>query len=382
MAAWLHGGRPQHIALSDGRIVDVLDILRQGMVAGANPESPEYWGSIDSRDSRIVEAADIALAIWLTRPILWDELSEIQRQQLAAWLYGVNGKQTVDNNWHLFVVLVNVILDDLGMPANLNEARRRYDRFKSFHIGGGWFKDGPNGHVDYYNAWGMHYSLYWIRRVAPGWDEKFLLNALAEFSGALKYFVGPTGIPIMGRSVCYRGAVAAPLVMASSDGAAVVSAGEARRALDIIWSFLVRNGGVVRGSVSQGYCSDDPRFLDSYSGPASCLWSLRSLVAAFVIPDNQLFWSESGEPLPVERGDFEFTITSIGWRIVGDHQTGDITLWIDANRGATKPKIEPYALFWRITDGLICRSRRPENSRAKYGAEFYSSSKPFTGCPN
>lgn len=378
LGGWLRGGRESRISLSSGAAVDVTDLLRTGILHGTDPSSADYWGVIDA--SKIVEAADIALALWLSRDALWAGLSTAERHQVADWLYGVNGKQTVDNNWHLFVVQVNVVLQALGMPADMDEAQRRYTRFKSFYAGDGWFHDGPTGHVDYYNAWGMHYPLYWIREISPQWDREFLVGALADFAAKYKYFFGPNGIPAMGRSLCYRAAAPVPLLMAAQDGSSSVSAGEARRALDLTWSFLVRNGAVVDGTMTQGYCGADPRILDAYSGPASCLWSLRSLVAAFSLPAGAALWQTVGEPLPVERGDFSLDIPAIGWRVVGDAARGDVTILIDANRGNALPRLQEYPWFRRISDAVLCRSRRPENDAAKYAAESYSSSVPFCGC--
>jgi hypothetical protein len=330
--------------------------------------------------SRIVEAADIALALWLSRHALWDQLSISERHQLASWLYGVNGKNIADNNWHLFVVLVNVVLDDLGMPADLTGANHHYERFKSFYLGQGWFRDGHDGEVDYYNAWGMHYPLYWIRVIDSQWDEDFLVKALSEFSSSFKYFFGPHGIPILGRSVCYRGGAPAPLIMASVDGAGGVSSGEARRALDLTWSFLVRHGAVAKGTVTQGYCGADPRVLDYYSGAASCLWSLRSLVAALSLPNDSSFWQAQSELLPVERSDFNLSLAAIGWTVIGDSSTRDVSIRLKSNDGKPAPQILEYSRFRRATDAIFCRSRRPENGAAKYQAETYSSLEPFCGC--
>ncbi len=45
---------------------------------------------------------------------------------------------------------------------------------KAFHRGNGWFRDGERADepgFDYYNAWGFHYQLQWIRRIAPDLDR-------------------------------------------------------------------------------------------------------------------------------------------------------------------------------------------------------------------
>lgn len=378
MAAWIHGGRPTRLNLPGGSQADLVALLRTGLVNGTDRASPGYWGSMTS--AKIVEASDVALTVWLSRDVLWDRLDAPHKRKIAAWLYGVNGKTTADNNWHLFVVLVNVVLADLGMPADTAEAHRRYQRFKSFYVGQGWFRDGPEGRVDYYNAWGMHYPLYWIRTISPQWDRGFLVDALAQFSAGFKFMFGPNGIPILGRSVCYRGGVPAPLIMAAADGTGSVSPGEARRAMDLTWRFLVQHGGVDKGTVTQGYCGTDPRIVDYYSGSASCLWSLRSLIAALALPHGSAFWRARGESLPVERGDFVLNLTAIGWRVVGDSRRQDVSIFPKVNEGKAPPRLQEYTWFRRATDAILCRSRRPDNGAAKYDGPKYSSSEPFCGC--
>lgn len=131
LASWLNGGRPGIHRLPSGRVVDLGEIVRKGTLNGTDPNSEGYWGTLDG--SRVVEAANVALSLWLSRRAVWDNLQPSQKQQIAGWLLGVNGKTLADNNWHLFVVRTNLILHALGMPADLEEASRRYLRFKSFY---------------------------------------------------------------------------------------------------------------------------------------------------------------------------------------------------------------------------------------------------------
>ena len=379
VAAWLHGGRPARLALACGTEVDLADLVREGILAGTDPASPEYWGDIEDRDQRLVEAADVALGLWLARGHLWDGLSDAERERVATWLRGVNGRQTADNNWHLFVVLVDAVLEALGAGADHAEMTRRYARFKGFYRGDGWFSDGPADKFDYYAAWGIHYPLFWLTQIDPAWDAGFLRTARREFLAAYKHLFGPMGLPIMGRSVCYRIAAPAPLVLGQSTDPDCVTPGEARRALDLTWRYFVAHGAVRGGTVTQGYGHADARVLDNYSGPASCLWSLRSLVAAFFLDDDTPFWRSAGEPLPVERGDFAVRVPAIGWSIHGVQRTGEVRIERQGRPAAEAPALRPYRLHRRLIDLLLCRAGRPDNLEAKYERGVYSSLQPFCG---
>jgi hypothetical protein len=376
-AAWLHGHRDTNIQLADGQPLDLVAILKAGLLAGTDPTSREYWGRIKHWSQAIVEAADIALVLWLTRAQLWDTLGRDERKRIGDWLIQVNGKRIPDNNWHLFPVQVNAVLAALGAPHDAVEMEQHYQRVKSFYRDQGWFRDGEAEDTpgfDYYDAWSFHYHLQWLRRIAPELDGPFIDQTFREFVATYKYFISPTGFPMLGRSTCYRMAAPVPLVLAQQSHADVVSPGEARRALDVVWQYFIAHGALSRGNVTQGYFGHDPRLLEPYSGPASCLWSLRSLVAAFTLPDEHIFWRARPEPLPVEKGDYRIAIKSTGWDIVGDRASGVVTI---ETRHTTNPALEPVSLTDRLLDPFSRQPRRPNNIPAKYNRARYVSTSPY-----
>jgi hypothetical protein len=384
VAAWMYGGRTKYIKLSNGWTIDLVELLRSGIVAGTDPGSGEYWGSIRHYQQSIVEAADIALVLWLSRGSVWASLSPDQRSNVGAWLFQVNGKKVPDNNWHLFVVQVNSVLAALNAGYDIDSLTRHYTRAKSFYIGGGWFKDGDSKEhspFDYYNAWGFHYHLQWLARIRPELDTNFINQALGDFILTYKYLIGPEGFPVLGRSVCYRMAAPVPLIFGQSIHPDRVSQGEARRALDSTWQNFISHGAVHAGSITQGYCGSDARFLDPYSGQASCFWSLRSLVAAFALPDEASFWQVTPEPLPVEKGSYRIQIKPVGWTILGNKEKRSISVLMSTNTMTMQTaKLETTGLIDRSIEYVTGTAHRPENYQAKYGLSEYSSDKPYCGC--
>jgi hypothetical protein len=392
VAAWLSSGRPDSIQLWDGKSLELRAFLRTGVLAGTDPESPAYWGSIGDKDQRIVEAADVALALWLTRDKVWLGLTEEERARIGRWLSQVNGKRINDNNWNLLVAFTNVALHALRQPADTAQARRRYLRLKSFYRGDGWFSDGPSPAFDYYNAWGIHYTLHWLSRVDPGWDPAFIHEASALFLKKYRYLFGPGGFPIRGRSVCYRMALPAPLIAAQMARPVIIPADEARRALDVTWRYFIGRGAVRAGTVTQGYCGPDAEWLDNYSGPASCLWSLRSLVVAFAQRPSADLWTTRPGYTPVDTADVDMAIPAIGWRIAGRVGSGFVSIV-----NADSIFVPPSRIADRVVEGLKAilsrvhwlnvtaelifqRPFRPENRAAKYNGAVYRGDRPFCGC--
>ncbi len=386
-ASWVYGQHGTVFTLKSGVDVDLVELLKAGIVNGTDPANSEYWGKIYSRQQSIVEAADVALVLWLTKPELWNTLSAEQRQNISHWLYQVNGKEIPDSNWHLFVIQVNAVLFSLGQPYDAEVLTDGYQRIKSFYVGDGWFKDGESedrSTFDYYNAWAFHYHLQWINKILPDLDPTFLRQSLNSFLKSYKFLMGSNGFPIMGRSACYRMAAPAPLIFGQDSENQAISPGLAKRALDRTWQFFIQHGALKYGNVTQGYCGKDSKILEQYSGPASCLWSLRSLVVAFSQKTDSNFWQAKIEKLPIEEDDYHFDIPAIGWQVVGDKKTANISILIKSNasNNVDHLNMNEIGLYDEAMEALISKSRRPNNYEIKYQGREYSSSLPFCGCKN
>jgi hypothetical protein len=385
IAAWLAGGRSPHVVDLRGRDIDLTEWLRRGLVSGPRRDAPGYWGDIADLDQRIVEAADIARAVWIARNFVLPKLSEPERAALFTWLRQVDGRRVSDNNWHLYPVIINQVLHGLGQPWDERGTEENFARFWSFYRGQGWFQDGPDPEaVDWYNAWAMQYELTWLARIAPDWHARRIDDVQREFLKTFPYLIGPQGVPIMGRSICYRLAAPTPLVAAGigGSGAEAVPPGMARHALDDVWRYFVGAGAFRSGVITQGYCGVDLRLLDNYSGPSSCLWSLRALTLAFLAGPGDAFWTAPERPLPIDVGSYDVQVRSIGWRIVGNAATKDIRILKEGASPDEAPAghLESFGFLRRLVSSVLHHPIRPENNAAKYRAAVYSSATPFCGC--
>ncbi|WP_156917618.1 DUF2264 domain-containing protein [Salinarimonas rosea] len=378
LAAWCASGRPHVIPLLGGETLDARETVARGIVTGTDPTHPEYWGAFSrDKDQRMVEAADVALALWLLRAEVWDTLDRARQDTILDWFSGFARYATPESNWHLFAVLVDRVFAALGRPGLVPDARERFARIEGFHLGDGWFEDGPGGAVDYYSAWGFHYALSWIDRIDPGFAPHFIRPCQRAFLESYRYLVGPHGIPVMGRSIPYRIAAAAPLVFGQSTDPDLVGPGEARRALATTWRYFAARGALRHGVPTQGYFARDLRLLERYSGPASPLWSLRSLIAAYALPETDAFWTEPEAPLPAERGAFDIMAAAGRWRIRGEPDERRVTIEILDNPPGAAPPLEPFGPVDQIRSLAFGHPARPWNAAAKYGGRRYPSHPPF-----
>lgn len=378
ISAWISSGRPSAIFMDEKhQVINLGTVVKDGLVAGTDPRSKAFWGYIRNKDQRLVEAADVALSIWFLRESVWAQLSLQEKQRIANWLARVNKCEISDNAWHVFPIIVNEVLSALGYQGDCKLSFAHYQRLKSFYVGNGWFSDGVKGEFDYYNAWGIHYALHWLRMINPAFDPEFLDNSMDLFVRKYKYLISVEGIPITGRSVCYRMAAPAPVIAASMRNLGDVTPGMARQALDCIWRYFIKNNAVSSGKVTQGYWQEDARLLDNYSGPASCLWSLRSLVVALYAPPDSSFWLAAPQKLPIEEGNYEFSIPEIQWSIKGNMDTGNIQIIKENNHDNVNRKMQENTIFRKVVGWILGRPYRPRNVYIKYKLHLYNSHKPF-----
>jgi hypothetical protein len=378
LAAWIASGRdPLIVDAASGTAVDLVAYLRRGLLAGTDPKSSGYWGKIRSWDQRIVDSADVARIVWMTRAQIWQHLEPQQQAQVTAWLQQVAGLKTPDNIWLLFPVTVDVVLRSLNGAGTATDAasNSNYLRFKQTYLANGWFTDPPRS-VDFYNTWGMSYELFWINFIDPQFDRDFIRSALKQSADLTAHLIGTDGVPIMGRSICYRTAVSVPLLAENLLDAHGIHPGLARHGMDVLWRHFVAHGALQDGSLTQGYYRTDLRFVDYYTGPGSCHWGLRSLVLAFLHAPRSDFWQSDEQLLPVERGDYRLVYDKLGWVVSGRRDEGSVTIEIPSNVG-NAPRMNPYSRWRTWLEQVIRRPLRPSNDGIEYERPIYSSAKPI-----
>jgi hypothetical protein len=380
-AAWLASGRADALEVA-GRRVSVSAMLREGLLAGTDRDGPEFWGVITSGNQRLVESADVALGLWLSRETLWASLDPAQRQQVATWLKRALDVDAYAGNWSLFPVMVREVLEALGEDVCCNQivVDRFYASFKKLAMGGGWIADGDQG-ADYYNAWAMQYVLFWLDQIDPAFDPQFIRQSNRELVGFYQHLMTAKGAPLFGRSICYRMATPVPLITAQVLSPGVVSPGRAMRALDLNWSYFVNHGALAHGIVTQGFCGPDLSVVNDYTAPGSCLWGTRALIVALYLDPKLKLFDAPREPLAVEVSDFSVSEPHIKWRAEGFKDRGELVLTLEANPADAPPAaFQPFSRSHAFREWLRHRTYRPDNREALYGRRQYSSNQTFTAC--
>ncbi|MFI7018936.1 DUF2264 domain-containing protein [Streptomyces sp. NPDC050164] len=316
-----------------------LERYADGLAAGVSG----VWPRIEDRSQPLVEAASIALALRLTRDLLWDRLDDGVRQRAAAWLGDALTAEAWPCNWELFPVTVGGFLAEIGHEPDASRAAidRGLERIEQWYVGDGWYTDGDGRKFDYYNGWAMH--LYpvlhaWLER-----DERLLDLYGARLERHLSDYArlfGGDGAPMhQGRSLTYRFATTAPLWLGALTGRTPLPPGQTRRlASGALRYFLDRGAVDDRGLLSLGWHGPDESVLQGYSGPASPYWASKGFLGLLLPPDHEV-WTATEEPAPAERADSVTPLGPPNWLLQSTRSDGVVRLH---NHGSEDVRYDPY----------------------------------------
>jgi hypothetical protein len=352
--------------LAPADVEGMAEHLQRALRQGSDPGHPGYWGDIGERSTLICEGADIALALWLARRSVWPLLDAGMQRQLLSWLGKAVGRQTADNNWHLFVVLIDAVLAALD-PQHRFSSAARLQRVAGFRRANGCFSDGPTGAVDYYNAWGFHYLLFWLHEIDETAYGELARQTLPDFCDWYRWlFTRDGSLPLFGRSLCYRFATPLPLLCAAR--LQPRSMPEALMVYQRVWQFFGAAGGLRAGRPTQGVFGEQLRWLDPYSGPASSFWGTRSLLL-------YLYLAPTVAPSALPAGPCQLHIEGL-----------DAELDVDATRKQVRLRFAPRAATavakrgWRdrLREAIYAVASRPANNlRAQGERDFDASLSPY-----
>lgn len=306
----------------------------RGLAAAMEPAGPDHWGrgrSVSTNErwngtpQPIVEAANLAFGLAISRASVWDRLDEKLRDQVADWLAHHATRHGSDNNWLLFTAVIEAFLRSASYDVPGGHAQPDVDRVETWYLGDGWYNDGPistvTGHgnrVDHYNSWVIQTFLWqWYELTEqPAERRELFLSRLGEFADSYALLFAADGSPLhQGRSLTYRQAVLGGLWAAGLAGVGSESAGATRRLASGVLRHFTDLGVGVEGAPTLGY--SDREFLPMcqvYSGPGSPYFAGMGFLGLAAPADHPL-WTEPEEPQPTERSDFVRTLHNVGWVI-------------------------------------------------------------------
>ena len=189
-----------------------INIVVKGLKNGVNPQSPDHL-MFDRRHSQpLVDAAFLAEGILRAPTQIWGRLDQQTRDWLVSEWKTSRGIKPYECNWLLFASIIEAALLEFTGECDMQRLMYGVNRFRNeWYKGDGWYGDGPDFHLDYYNSLVIHpmftETLQMLKK--HGLDGADFLPTQTErharLAAQLERMISPEGTyPVTGRSIVYR----------------------------------------------------------------------------------------------------------------------------------------------------------------------------------
>lgn len=276
-----------------------IDYIKYNLTNGTNPKSKCFWGNYISPDQRVCESIPIALVLVMCKNEIWNQLNNDEKNHLVAWLNQVNTGTIYDSNWLFFRIIVNACLKKLDVKHDESILEDSLKRVDKLYLGNGWYQDGRQRRIDYYNAFAFHfYSLLFAHLVPDNKYSNIFIERAKLFSKEYILLSSSQGDMVpYGRSLTYKMAEGCFWSVQVYTGIYCLEPrivkGIIARHFDFWKEKKICND---YGIIDIGYTYFNPFMTENYSNWASSNWALKFFI--FAASDNDLFWKESEAPLP------------------------------------------------------------------------------------
>lgn len=211
IAPWLELGPDDS---EEGRLrAKYLEMTLKGIAHAVTPDSPDHLIFDGSQGAQaLVDAAFFAHGLLRAPTQLWGNLDDETKAKVIVELKKSRAIKPFENNWLLFASLVEAALLEFTGEYDAERICYGVDRFcKEWYKGDGWYGDGADFHLDYYNSFVIHPMLTDILRVLKRHNLEgaaYLenqLKRLERFAVQQERLISPEGTyPVVGRSIVYR----------------------------------------------------------------------------------------------------------------------------------------------------------------------------------
>lgn len=269
-----------------------------------NPDSPDYlaW---KGESQALVDAAYIANSFIRAPKALWEPLDKITKERYIKEFKRLRQVKPAYNNWLLFRAMVEAFLVSIDEDYDGFALDVAVRKMNEWYLGDGWYSDGPEYSLDYYNGYVMHPMLVEILEVL---ESKKIRNTISfdlafrrmqRYNDHLERLISPEGtFPTIGRSMTYRMGSFQPLALSvwKYDLPKGMTYGQVRNALTSVMKrmFSVEGNFNEKGYLTLGFAGHQRDLADYYTNNGSMY--LTSLVfLPLGLPANHSFWTSVPE---------------------------------------------------------------------------------------
>ncbi len=304
IAPWLELGADKS---PEGKLrAQYIDMAVKAIAQGVDPESPDYLNFNQGRQP-LVDAAFLAHGLLRAPTQLWGRLDKTTRERLLTEFKSSRVIKPSESNWLFFAAMVECALKEFGGEWEFDRVKYALDRHQQWYKGDGWYGDGADFHLDYYNSFVIQPMMIQVLETAVKTPEGASYAELLEVEKAryARYaeqqerLISPEGTyPAVGRSLAYRFGAFQALSDVAYRGMlpATVTPAQVRSALSAVMARQVAAPGTFNdnGWLRVGFAGHQPAIGEGYISTGS-LYLCCAAFVALGLPAENAFWSTPAE---------------------------------------------------------------------------------------
>ena len=271
-----------------------------------DPNSPDKITWLTNTSQPLCDASYLVESFMRAPEATWGQLDEVTKKRYIEGLKSLRTIRPAYNNWLLFRAMVEVFFMSIGEDVDEYALSVGLQKMSEWYLSDGWYSDGPEYAMDYYNSYVMHPMMVEVVEMCK--KHKFstpisldlAVKRMNRFNTILERFISPEGAyPAVGRSVIYRMGAFQTLAMSvwkyglPKD----LTNGSVRSALTCVMKrmFAVDGNFDDKGYLRLGFAGHQPNLANYYSNNGS-LYMTSLVFMPLGLPADHPFWTAPAEP--------------------------------------------------------------------------------------
>lgn len=270
------------------------------------PNSPDKITWLTNTSQPLCDASYLVESFMRAPEATWGQLDEVTKKRYIEGLKSLRTIRPAYNNWLLFRAMVEVFFMSIGEDVDEYALSVGLQKMSEWYLSDGWYSDGPEYAMDYYNSYVMHPMMVEVVEMCK--KHKFstpisldlAVKRMNRFNTILERFISPEGAyPAVGRSVIYRMGAFQTLAMSAWKYGLPkdLTNGSVRSALTCVMKrmFAVDGNFDDKGYLRLGFAGHQPNLANYYSNNGS-LYMTSLVFMPLGLPADHPFWTAPAEP--------------------------------------------------------------------------------------
>lgn len=297
--------------------IKVADYYHHQLISISNPKSKHYIPHRTGGPSQtLLELASLCISMTAAPDVLWEPLTQKEKDDLAATLLSYGEGPSIGSNWMFFNVFIQSFLKDKGYKVDEKKLVDWLTKLVNRYAGEGWYNDAPA--YDYYSMWayqsyGPLWAEYYGKKFTPAQGSGFDANVYKDLAACIfknqhdlikhyPYMFARDGrMNMWGRSICYRFAAVTPFPLLEYGNFDDVNYGWMRRiASASLLQFMTNPEFLENGVPTMGFYGPFAPAVQIYSCRGSVYWIGKAFLG-LLLPENSKYWSAVENEGPWEK---------------------------------------------------------------------------------